>query len=315
MSKIVAFHSNQLCLRGTEVALYTYAKYNEEILGNKSIIIAGPNGNLDALPKFKARFEVHLMHFGSVNSFCKTVGVDYLYIIKAGNNDGYVSDVIPTIVHAVFRVNEPHGYKYLYVSDWLARDQGYSADTHSLPHIIEELPAPTYDLRSRLNIPPDSTVFGCYGGSTEFNIGFVHEAIKRTISENKNVYFTFMNIAKFCADHNQVIHLPGTWSLDDKSAFVNSANAMIHARSGGETFGCAVGEFASANKPVVTFAGSGERSHIEILGERGIYYNNFEEVLGVFNSLSSHVKHTDYYASYLPYKPEPIMSKFKSLLL
>ena len=39
MTKI-AFHSNQLCLRGTEIALYDYAKYSEELLNNESIIIA-----------------------------------------------------------------------------------------------------------------------------------------------------------------------------------------------------------------------------------------------------------------------------------
>ena len=33
--KKIAFHSNQLCLRGTEVALFNYAKYNE--LRNKDI--------------------------------------------------------------------------------------------------------------------------------------------------------------------------------------------------------------------------------------------------------------------------------------
>ena len=38
--KKIAFHSNQLSLRGTEIALYAYAKYNEEILGNKSVIFS-----------------------------------------------------------------------------------------------------------------------------------------------------------------------------------------------------------------------------------------------------------------------------------
>ena len=35
--KTIAFHSNQLCLRGSEIALYTYADYNEKILGNIEI--------------------------------------------------------------------------------------------------------------------------------------------------------------------------------------------------------------------------------------------------------------------------------------
>ena len=49
--KKIAFHSNQLSLRGTEIALFAYAKYNEDILGNKSVILTSPNNNLDALKK------------------------------------------------------------------------------------------------------------------------------------------------------------------------------------------------------------------------------------------------------------------------
>lgn len=37
--KTVAFLSNKLTLRGTEVAIYDYAHYNETLLGNHSIII------------------------------------------------------------------------------------------------------------------------------------------------------------------------------------------------------------------------------------------------------------------------------------
>ena len=45
----IAFHSNQLCIRGTEVALFDYAHYNETILGNKSYIISDANKDLQAL--------------------------------------------------------------------------------------------------------------------------------------------------------------------------------------------------------------------------------------------------------------------------
>ena len=37
--KTVAFLSNKLTLRGTEVAIYDYAHYNETLLGNKSVMI------------------------------------------------------------------------------------------------------------------------------------------------------------------------------------------------------------------------------------------------------------------------------------
>lgn len=314
MNKKIAFHSNQLGLRGTEVALYSYAKYNEELLGNKSIILTGPHGDLACLQKFKDRFDVHLMDFGSYDSFCKKLNIDYLYVIKAGDNDGYWSRVVPTIVHAVFCINQPHGHRYVYVSDWLARSQGYNAATHSLPHIVERLPDPSYDLRVRLGIPTDAVVFGCYGGSTEFNIDFVQRAIVSTVHKNDNIYFIFMNIDKFSAAHKQIIHLPGTWNLDDKSAFIHATNAMIHARYGGETFGLAVAEFTMSNKPVITFSDSGERNHIEILGDKGIYYNDTSQLLDIFNNLSKYAKYTDYFKLYDQYTPEIIMSKFETLI-
>ena len=40
MTKKVAFIVKHFTERGTELSTYNYAKYNEKILGNKSIIIA-----------------------------------------------------------------------------------------------------------------------------------------------------------------------------------------------------------------------------------------------------------------------------------
>ncbi|HET8729627.1 MAG TPA: hypothetical protein VFM34_00745, partial [Moraxellaceae bacterium] len=38
------------------------------------------------------------------------------------------------------------------------------------------------------------------------------------------------------------------------------------------TFGLAIAEFSLRNKPVLTYALSGERNHIDVLGARGRYY-------------------------------------------
>ena len=90
---------------------------------------------------------------------------------------------------------------------------------------------------------------------------------------------------------------------------------MIHARSGGETFGLAISEFALSNKPIITYELSGERSHIEILGERGIYYKGYDDVYDIFNNLSDYIKYDDYYTPYLQFSPEIIMEKFRKLIL
>jgi hypothetical protein len=313
--KTIAFHDNNLCLRGTSVALYDYADYNEKILGNKSIILSSQRGNLDALDKFKNRFETHLMDFYAYQDFCNKNKVDYLYIIKSGGkSDGLCLVETPTLIHSVFCVNEPHGHKYFYVSDWLAKNQGYNPDTHSLPHIVTNLPSPKYNLREKLNIPKNNKVFGCYAGSTEFNINFVHDAIRRTVEERDDIVFIFMNINKF-HEHKNIIYLPGSWDMGEKSSFIHACDAMIHARSGGETFGCAVAEFSVENKPVITYGLSGERSHLELLGDRAIIYNSYDEVYNIFNNIDDYILYDDYYKCYDNNKPEVIMDKFEKKFL
>ncbi len=315
--KTIAFHDNNLCLRGTTIAMYEYADYNERILGNKSIILSSPGGDLSALPKFKQRFaDVHLMHFCDYEKFLVSSGAEKLYIIKSGGkSDGICLGNFPSLIHVVFRSNEPHGHRYKYVSDWLARDQGHDPTTHSVPHMVEKLPESAYDLREKLGISKSKTVFGYYGGATEFNIRDVHEAIAETVKKRDDIVFLFMNVNTFSDSHPNIIHLPGTYDMREKAAFIRACDAMIHARGGGETFGKAVGEFAIENKPIVTYADSGERSHIEILGERGIYYRGYECILDILNNLKKYAIRDDYYKAYDNYSPEIIMGKFDKLFL
>lgn len=311
--KKIAFYSNQLSIRGTEIALYTYAKYNEEILGNKSIIISNPNSDLSSLPKFKERFDVELLPWYDVENYLLKNGFDFLYIIKMGIDDGYCLNTIPTLIHVVFRFNQPHGFKYFYVSDWLCKHQGYDPKTHSLPHICEPLPLPNYSFREKNNIPKDSVVFGSYGGSTEFNIDFVKSTISKIVRERNDIFFIFMNILPF-DNHENIKFFDGTYDLYEKSSFVNSCNAMIHGRYGGETFGLSISEFALANKPIITYELSEERSHLEILKERAITYKNDEEVYDILTNLKKYTIYDDYDTPYKIYSPELIMEKFKSFL-
>jgi len=313
----IVFYSNQLGLRGTDTSLFQYAKFNEEILGNESFVCSPCYADLTSKPKFDKRFgeNVKLIDsFGSIGPYLNRIKADWLYIIKQGNNDGYCTKEIPCFVHAVFRHNDPHGDVYAYVSDWLAKDQGYDPATHSLPHICEPLPFTNENLRGELNIPKGAKVFGCYGGETEFNIVSTHNVIKNVVNQRNDIYFIFMNINKFCEEHNQIKHLPGSYDMLYKSKFVNTCDAMIHSRSGGETFGLAVQEFASSNKPVITYELSGEKNHIEMLGDRGIYYKGYEDLFDIVNNIDSYIKHNDYYKCYESCSPENIMNKFNKFI-
>ena len=318
MGKTIVFYDNNLTLRGTSIALYNYADYNEKILGNKSIIITKPDDTINkSKSKFTNRFETHFMWYNTAEfqSFMNVNNVDYFYVIKEGtSNDGILLTDTPTLVHSVFCKNDPHGHRYAYVSDWLCRDQGYDVAKHSVPHMIEKLPPPTYDLRERLGIPKNKTVFGYYGGSTEFNISFAKDVVNRVVNDRDDIVFLFMNIDVF-TQHPNVIHLPGTWVLEEKSAFVNACDAMLHARQYGETFGLACGEFAMENKPVITYSLSSERNHIEVLGEMGIYYSEPEGLYDILTNFKSYVKYEDYMTPYLNFSPEIIMNKFDNVFL
>ncbi len=317
--KTIAFYDNSLCLRGTSVALYQYALYNEQILGNKSIIMSRPNGDLSAIDKFTDKFNVKLLSFNinDYETYLSEQNADFFYVIKAGSSgDGIVLQNIPTLVHAVFADGNLHGHKYAFVSDWLCEYSGYDTSSYSIPHIAEPLPKTDFDLRSSLGIPHTNKVFGCYAGPTEFNISFVHSTIEKILSERTDITFLFMNINKFTnINSKNIFFLPGSYELNFKSSFVNACDAMIHARNEGETFGCAVAEFTMSNKPVITYALSPQRSHLEILKNKAIEYHNQVELYDILNNLDSHIKYNDYYTAYDEYSPEKIMNKFNKIFL
>ena len=70
---IIGFNSNQLSERGTEIALYDYAFYNQKILNNKSIIFYQKNhpaNNENVVKKFEKEFEVHgYSSFDEINGY------------------------------------------------------------------------------------------------------------------------------------------------------------------------------------------------------------------------------------------------------
>ena len=93
---------------------------------------------------------------------------------------------------------------------------------------------------------------------------------------------------------------------------------MIHARNEGESFGLSCGEFSIRNKPVITWNGSRERSHIEILGDKGIYYNNegdlYEIMSNFWKQLITPGISQDWNA-YKDYTPEKVMKIFNEVYL
>jgi hypothetical protein len=312
----IAFHSEQLGYRGTEVAMYDYAKYNEEILGNKSIIVANADPTrLPAYEKFKTRFNVELYDdFSNVDKICEKNKVDLFYIIKAGENDGKLVTTCKNAVHAVFPVKQPHGEVYAYVSEWLS-SVCYNGKIPYVPHMVEKN-SETRNLRGTLGIPNDSFVFGYHGGADSFDVNFARQSVYEHARTNKNTYFLFLGARPFCENLSNIIHFPFTYDMSFKAMFINTCDAMIHARHRGETFGLAIAEFSCANKPVITYFDSRERQHIEILRDVGIYYSNKEQLDYIFKNIKNIIDPNVNYDVYSErFSPTNVMNKFNEVFI
>lgn len=315
----IAFHSNQLGVRGTEIALFDYAYYNRELLGNESVIISDKNADLGALDKFKNEFEVFLYNeFSEAIEYCKTNQIEAIYYQKSGQMDGKLVPGIKNLVHTVFQFNQPHGEVYSFISPWLADKMTGNRDI-AVPYIVDILKHDhDMDYRETFGIPQDATVFGYYGGPHSFNIEFAKQAVRDVAHNNPDIFFLFMNSEPFC-DLPNTLFIEGTTDYAKKIGFINTCDACVHARNGGESFGLTVAEFSSKNKPVITTTWCTEAlcdmAHIEMLGDKAVLYNNYEELVGILTNFSDiKNKRTDWNA-YAQYSPEQVMQQFKKIFL
>ena len=315
----IAFLSNKLTLRGTEVAIYDYADNNETILGNNSIIITRDyeliknefDVDIQAYNKFNNRFKVFYYQSQiDIDNIVSQNNISHIFIIKAGNYDGLISTKCKNIIHCVFLTNQPHGQVYTPLGQTINNLQGTNFPV--TPHMVS-LPDSIDNLKNELNVPPDSIIFGRYGGKESFDIPFVYEAIKNVLNVRKDIYFLFMNTNVFY-EHPNIIYLTGNSNMIYKRKFINTCDALIHARERGETFGLTCGEFAICEKPVITYGLSKENEHLLILKEKAIIYNSYIDIFNILNTFTKN-KYDMTYNGYMFYTPENVMNIFKKICL
>ena len=339
-SKIIGFYAYHLGMRGTETAIFDYARYNEDILNNGSVIFYrhGDPRNLSVgLKKFKGRFrtlairdEEYNMHDikGSSERFMKKLDkrlvkedCDALYVLKNGADDGIISNVIPTYVHANGMENpsNKHGNKYAYISKWM--EEYYDNEIPYVPHMIS-LEETDEDMREELGIPQDDLVFGRTGGPDTWSLPWVNMVIREVLKKRDDVHFIFQNTPHWL-EHKRIHYIdsgPMFWEKWQdwekyKTRFINTCDAMIHARIDGETFGIACGEFSSRNKAILTWDNSPQKSHTDILMGKGLYYDIPSTLFDLMMGLTKDYIEAGDWNAYDDYKPEPVMQKFKEVFL
>lgn len=322
---IIGFLSNKITNRGTEVNLFDYADFNETILGNKSIVITRPYDHVmqvsprdvtcDAYDKFINRFDKieYYINPSDVNEIILRNKIDVLFIEKAGSpSDDLIYNSCKTIIHAVFTTKEPHGDLYAPISDSLNKMCGTNYPI--LPYMVRVFDTDE-NLRQQLQIPENAIVFGAYCGADEYNIDYVRKAIIDISNDPQysNIYFIFMNIIPFCAESEHIRFLPGTCDMKMKRMFINTCNAMLYGRAGGETFGLACGEFSICNKPVIGRAQEHSCAHIDILGDDMIKHNSYDELIDIITNWSKYNKDVSN-NGYKQYTPLKVMQNFQKHL-
>ena len=214
----------------------------------------------------------------------KERGMDILYQIKPGSFDGFVIPGLKNCIHSMFLSDEFHGDAFAYVSRWCSKVMTGGEDSF-VPHFVPKLES-KMNLRGKLGIPAKAKVFGRHGGVDTFNIPFVRKAVLQHAQKNSDDHFVFLNTELIRGTENlkNVHYLAPTIDPEEKAQFLGSCDAMLHARWHGETFGLAVGEFAVLGKSVITFGGSREKAHLDLLGNKALVYQNCGELEKILNS-------------------------------
>lgn len=322
MNMKVAFFEVFLNIRGTSTAIYDYAHYNEKILGNESIVITQAlhlatheDACAKVYEKFQKRFPVFFLD--SYHSMCDEIQAivdrekpDVLYMLWKGGID-HVFRNVKTFVHCVFDPRTAYGDSFCVVSEWL--NLAYHTNYPVVPHIVS-LPEGNGNLRQKLGISEDAVVFGRYGGLREFDHPAAQEAVKRLSILHPHIYFLFMNTAVFMEPSKNVLFLDKTTEPELKARFIDTCDAMLYARSRGETFGLAIAEFSVRNKPIFAPRDAPEQMHKHVLKENAYWYTDADDLCALLVAFRPEVARQRDWNMYRAYSPERVMASFQEQL-
>ena len=317
----IAFHANHLSERGCEVALYDYCHFNEQMLGNRSVVFYPRNASTNdasIIDRFSQSFElVAYDHFSQVDQHIQAMQLDLFYAIKGGEIDGLLSRAVPSMVHAVFAQSplEIHGSAYAFISEWLALKCSAGL-VPAVPFMVHPPTEPLdRGLRHRLGIPEQALVLGSYGGRSSFDVAFVRDqVIPEVLKRRSDIHFLFMNYEQFL-DHPRAHFLERSTDPQFKQAFVAASDAMLHARRQGESFGLACAEFSVQHKPIFTFGDSPDRHHLSVLGSSALVYRTADQLQWQILAFQPTLFRPLLADSYLRYTPERVMDLFDRHLI
>lgn len=310
----IGLHVGQLDNRGLSTVSMDYGRGLRDILGHEPHIIASRPRSTYPVENF-SEFECHLFeNDADVPSIIDREKLDLLYMAKAGHDVSNLPTNVKTAVHCIFDMKTPHGDVFAGVSEWLAKFFGQKL---WVPHIIN-LEKTNETLHTELGIPKDAFIVGRLGGYDQFDLPMAHHAVFYALEKRPDLWAIFLNTKPFI-EHPRAKFIPFQPALSYKSKFINTCDAMLHARSDGETFGLAVGEFSSFNKPVITYDADYwwyMRAHLDMLGDMAIKYKNEQELTQYLLQIDkSYVKDVEWDRYSERFSPQNVMKQFDDVFI
>lgn len=297
--------------RGMPASAFSYALHAETVLGHESVVLAGSvaqskvdllvtsvdhvkeaNTSRRALDHWCTHFPVrYFLGAQQLGATAKAAGCDAMYVqhLSAGSH-AFVRAVeqagIPVMFHCMGWCNVKQGSTYAVNSEWAAKRFntgpvvrfGVSACPKPEPGAAEAL-------RATHNISASDKLLCYMGGEDSFNIKWVIDQLFASVEKvddwmrtMPSLHLMFMpKLPRGVAQHARFHTNPFSARTSDKAAFYAACDAMIHSRSNGESFGLAVAEFSSCNRPVITQGKKAttagyETAHLDMLGSKAWTY-------------------------------------------
>lgn len=316
-----------LTWRGTEIALYDYAHFNETILHNKSIIILNSKVISDSavLKKFINRFE-EIMYIDltkpDLDQQLESLKLDAIYLLRFGRKSDQPQFLkIPMLIHCVYHMSptDSHGLVYAGISKSVAEGKGTGLDNQYdypvVPHMIH-VANESSNYRKLLAIPENAIVFGRLGGADTWDLNIAKQAIIEVLKFHTNIWFLFAVRPSILNDvvHPRLICLQPIIDLTIKRKFINTCNALLHAQSLGDSFGLTIGEFSVCNKPIIVWNGGRCQEHLILLGEKAIKYRNMDDLYQILTTFNPSTLDINWNV-YQDYTPEKVMEIFDRIFL
>lgn len=271
------------------------------------------------------------------------------YFMKSGLFDGRHILNCPKFVHAVFRDYQPHGDVYAFASKWLYDN------INKRPNILKwyrhypkflkiknESKTPYFpnrnkittwmghpvkikqsiisnDFLSKFNINKSKKIITRIGGYHDFNDEAGINAVKKIVTNDKNIHFIFSRTQEFIK-HPQITFLNNYISEEEKFQLIQASDLLLNCRLRGESFGFSICEALMSGKPII--APSLQRNrfmdahHVELLNDLNLLYDNETDLIQkIYSNLEYPPCENDLISTVSMFSFENIAARFNEIYL